>query len=53
MRESLRARLEMEANIEVVGESDDAEHALMELEVLDVDVVLIPNPPKDVLGDSP
>ena len=41
MRESLRARLEMEANIEVVGETDDAEHALVELQSLDVDVVLM------------
>ena len=41
IREMLCARLEVESEAEVVGQSGDAEHALTELESLDVDVVLM------------
>ncbi len=41
LRESLRAMLELEAEIEVVGETGDAEQALRELETLGVDLVLM------------
>ncbi len=41
LRESLRAMLELEAEIDVVGETDDAEQALRELETLAVDLVLM------------
>ncbi len=41
LRESLRAMLELEAEVEVVGETEDAEQALRELESLAVDLVLM------------
>jgi len=41
LRESLRAMLELETELEVVGETGDAEQALRELETLDVDLVLM------------
>ena len=41
LRESLGAMLELETELEVVGETGDAEQALLELETLDVDVVLM------------
>ena len=41
LRESLRAMLELEAEVEVVGETGDAEQALRELETLAVDLVLM------------
>ena len=41
IRESLRAMLEQEPGIEVVGEAADANRAIQELKTLDVDVVLM------------
>ena len=41
IRECLRAMLDLEPNLEVVGESAEAEPALQELNHLDVDVVLM------------
>ncbi len=41
IRESLRAMLQLEADIEVVGEAAEAELALQTLETLDVDLVLM------------
>ena len=41
VRESLHTVLELETDIEVVGEAGDAERAIQELETLDVDIVLM------------
>ena len=41
LRESFRARLEMEPGIQIVGEAASAEQALQELETLDANVVLM------------
>ena len=41
LREGLGAMLELETRLEVVGETEDAEQALRELETLDVDLVLM------------
>ncbi len=41
LRESLRTMLELEPEVEVVGETGDAEQALRELETLGVDLVLM------------
>ena len=41
IRECLRAMLDLEPNLEVVGDSAEAERALQELNNLDVDVVLM------------
>ena len=41
LSESLRTMLELEREIEVVGEAKDAEQGLRELETLDIDVVLM------------
>lgn len=41
IRESLKAMLDLEEDIEVVGEAGEAEQAIKDLESLDVDVVLM------------